>query len=251
SGLYVFDSLPAGKYTVQIALKSGGFTFPAPQVVEVNGTKDAVGQANFTVAVRRPAAFDPVPPVPDTPDLVYFAPVQHTLRGPFLRYWSAHGGLPVFGYPVGEEFSEVSATDGKTYTVQYFQRNRFEYHPEFAGTPNDVLLGLLGVERTRGRTFDPGQAGPTDATHQWFPPVQHNLSGNFLAYWQAHGGLAIFGYPISEAFSEVNPTDGKTYTVQYFQRNRFEYHSEFAGTPNEVLLGLLGVDTVKAKGWLP
>jgi hypothetical protein len=91
----------------------------------------------------------------------------------------------------------------------------------------------------------------TDGTHQWFPPVQHNLSGSFLAYWNAHGGLAVFGYPISEEFPEGNPTDGKTYTVQYFQRNRFEYHPEFAGTPSEVLLGLLGVDTVRAKGWLP
>ena len=28
AGLYVFDSLPAGKYTVQLAIKSGGFDFP-------------------------------------------------------------------------------------------------------------------------------------------------------------------------------------------------------------------------------
>jgi hypothetical protein len=177
--------------------------------------------------------------------------VQHNLGGPFLAYWNAHGGLPIFGYPISEEFQEVSPTDGKPYTVQYFQRNRFEYHPEFAGTPNAVLLGLLGVERSKDRNFPPGTPGVTDAAHQWFPPVQHNLGGPFLAYWTTHGGLAVFGYPISEEFQEVNPTDGKTYTVQYFQRNRFEYHPENAGTPSEVLLGLLGVDTVRAKGWLP
>jgi hypothetical protein len=28
--------------------------------------------------------------------------------------------------------------------VQYFERNRFEHHPEFAGTPDEVQLGLLG-----------------------------------------------------------------------------------------------------------
>ena len=81
--------------------------------------------------------------------------------------------------------------------------------------------------------------------------MQHNLSGAFYQYWQTHGGLAIFGYPISEEFQEVSHTDGKTYTVQYFQRNRFELHPEFAGTPSEVLLGLLGVDIVRARGWLP
>ena len=34
----------------------------------------------------------------------------------------------------------------------------------------------------------------------------------------------MFGYPISEEFAEVNPTDGNTYSVQYFERNRFEWH---------------------------
>jgi hypothetical protein len=28
--------------------------------------------------------------------------------------------------------------------VQYFERNRFEYHPENAGTPYEIQLGLLG-----------------------------------------------------------------------------------------------------------
>ncbi len=251
SGLFVFDHLAPGQYTVEVALKSSGYQFPNPRTVSVTGAPDSVDEVDFALAARRPAAFDPVPAPQSTGSLAYFAPVQHTLRGPFLAYWQAHGGLPVFGYPISEEFPEVSATDGKTYTVQYFQRNRFELHPEFAGTPNEVELGLLGVELTKDRSFPPGVAAPTDATHVWFPPVQHNLSGPFYAYWQAHGGLAIFGYPISEPFQEVNATDGKTYTVQYFQRNRFELHPEFAGTPNEVLLGLLGVDDVRARGWMP
>ncbi|MGI8588134.1 MAG: S8 family serine peptidase [Chloroflexia bacterium] len=250
AGLYVFDNLPAGKYTVQIALKAGGYNFPAPQTVEVSGGNDSAPQVNFTLTARVPEAFAPVPAQSSTSDLTYFPQVQHTLRGPFLRYWTAHGGLPIFGYPVGEEFQEVSLSDGKEYTVQYFQRNRFEYHPDLAGTPNEVLLGLLGVEVTKGRTFDPAPAGPTDATHQWFPQVKHNLGGAFLRYWQTHGGLAVFGYPISDEFPETSPTNGKTYTVQYFQRNRFELHPEFTGTPNEVLLGLLGVDVLKARGWL-
>ena len=93
--------------------------------------------------------------------------------------------------------------------------------------------------------------GPTDGDHQWFAPVQHNLSGAFLRYWTANGGLAIFGYPISEPFDEANPADGSLHQVQYFERNRFELHPEFAGSPAEVLLGLLGVDSVRAHGWLP
>jgi hypothetical protein len=220
-------------------------------MAEVSGAKDSKAQIDFTLTATRPAAFDPVGPPSGTPDLAYFTEVQHTLRGPFLRYWQSHGGLPIFGFPLSEEFEEVNAANGQTYLVQYFERNRFEYHPEFAGTPNEVLLGLLGVERTQGRSFAPGAPGPLDATHQWFPAVQHNLSGAFLQYWNNRGGLAIFGYPISEPFEEVNPTDGRTYLVQYFERNRFELHPEFAGTPAEVLLGLLGVDSLRARGWIP
>ncbi|MEO8288940.1 MAG: hypothetical protein ABI670_21200, partial [Chloroflexota bacterium] len=44
-----------------------------------------------------------------------------------------------------------SPTDGKTYLVQYFERNRLEYHPENKGTPFEVLLGLLGVQTYEGR----------------------------------------------------------------------------------------------------
>ncbi len=37
---------------------------------------------------------------------------------------------------------------------------------------------------------------------------------------------------------EVNPVDGETYVVQYFERARFEWHPEHIGTQYEVLLGL-------------
>ncbi len=44
-------------------------------------------------------------------------------------------------------------------------------------------------------------------------------------------GLAQYGYPISEEFYEVNPADGQTYVVQYFERVRFEWHPDNIGTP--------------------
>jgi len=68
------------------------------------------------------------------------------VRGKFLAYWNEHGGLPQQGFPISEEMQEKSDTDGKLYTVQYFERAIFELHPEFKA-PNDVLLSLLGVFR--------------------------------------------------------------------------------------------------------
>ena len=182
-------------------------------------------------------------PGPDTPTRVYFEATGHTLQGEFYQYWKDHGGLWLFGYPLSEEYQEVSPTDGKVYTVQYFERQRFEYHPEYAGTPHAVLLGLLGSDMVKGRTdsaFGRIAAFPSSPSRIYFESTGHSLGGPFLTYWNRYGGLPIFGYPLSEEFQERNEQNGQVYTVQYFERARFEYHPEYAGSPNEVLLGLLG-----------
>ena len=93
---------------------------------------------------------------------------------------------------------------------------------------------------------DPGQPGVLS-----FAQTGHTLRGSIRQYWETHGGLALFGYPISEEFPEVNPDDGKTYTVQYFERNRFEFHPENAGTPYVVLLGRMGKTLLDQRGCAP
>ena len=64
------------------------------------------------------------------PGSVLFQQIGHRLGGAFLAYWRAHGGLAQQGYPVSDEFTEVSDLDGKPYTVQYFERAVFESTPE-------------------------------------------------------------------------------------------------------------------------
>lgn len=180
----------------------------------------------------------------------YFNETGHNLGYAFRTFWERNGALPIFGYPLTEEFKEVSPTDNKVYTVQYFERNRFEYHPENKGTPFEVLLGLLGVQLTVERKFPKGDPFKSSTDRWYFPETGYSLGGSFLRYWVNNGGLGIFGYPISDEFAEKNPDDGKTYTVQYFQRNRFEYHPEFTNTKSEVLLGLLGKDVLRRRSWL-
>ncbi len=186
----------------------------------------------------------PIPAFPSTTERVYFAQTGHSLGGRFLRYWQQHGGLAIYGYPLSEEHIEISPTDGRAYTVQYFERNRFEYHPENQ-PPYDVLLGLLGAQTLGDNFAPPHDPVPNSNTQHYFPETQHVLQGGFLNYWQVYGGLAQFGYPLTDEIAEVNPTDGRTYTVQYFERARFENHPENQ-PPNDVLLGLLGVDSVRA-----
>ncbi len=176
-------------------------------------------------------------------DSQYFPETGRTVKGKFLQYWNSHGGLPIFGYPITDEILEVNPADQKTYVVQWFERNRFEYHPEFAGTQFEVLMGLLGNQVTIGRGGEGAFqrfSDPKIARQYYFPETGHTLRNSFKKYWDTYGGLPIFGYPTSEEFTEVNSDDGKTYVVQYFERNRFEWHPDNIGTRYEVLLGLLG-----------
>src|SRR4051812_27305206 len=59
-----------------------------------------------------------------------FTETGKTISGGFLDYWSQNGGLAQQGFPISEEFPEISETDGKSYVVQYFERAVFEHHPE-------------------------------------------------------------------------------------------------------------------------
>lgn len=307
-----------------------------------------------------------------------FPETGKTVKGTFLEYWNAHGGLPQQGFPISEEMQEKSNTDGKMYTVQYFERAVFEMHPENQ-PPYDVLLTLLGTlaykekypagrvtgevtsptgnlqkqcspthdDSDAGRVvgFDPvaperetvgkghlltgmvlssdgcapiagvklemrpevGGTHPesqratlfTDATGQYhfeseqpehihmrvsvfgfkgiitnqyhpapgaaqgsfnivlvpdpacrlFKETGQALCGTFLDYWEKHGGLMQQGFPISDEFEEKSSLNGKTYTVQYFERAVFEHHFENQ-PPYDVLLSQLGTFRYKAK-YLP
>ncbi|NTW01093.1 MAG: hypothetical protein HGA19_07235 [Oscillochloris sp.] len=160
---------------------------------------------------------------------VYYSQTGHYLGGAFRNYWESRGGLAIFGYPVSEEF--IQKSDGRL--VQYFERARFEIIGNNASAY--VGLGLIGADYMRARGLGFPRVAPTASTSsvRYFSETGHTLRGTFKRYWDRRGGLAIFGYPLSEEIS-AQLEDGRTYTVQYFERARFE----LAG--GQVRLGLLG-----------
>jgi hypothetical protein len=128
----------AGTPPVQATPTAAAIIAPSPSA-------PAASPASLASAALR-QAFQPVPSVANTSDKVFYSQTGHTLGGIFKTYWEQHGGLAQFGYPITEEYPEVSLTDGKTYITQYFERARFENHPENKGTQYEVLQGLLGRE---------------------------------------------------------------------------------------------------------
>lgn len=155
----------------------------------------------------------------------YFAPTGRTVQGTFLSTFNRFG-LERIGYPLSEERVE----NGQV--VQYFERVRMESHPDLANSP--VLFTRLGVEMTQGVQFAKVPAFKATKTRTYFSATGHSLQGGFYTYWQQNGGLALFGYPISEEYNENG------LTVQWFERARFEYHPSLARTGNAIQLTHLG-----------
>ena len=180
-----------------------------------------------------------------------FPETGKNVQGKFLEYWEKNGGLPQQGFPISNEMQERSDTDGKTYTVQYFERAVFELHPENR-PPNDVLLSLLGVflYSQKYPNGAPAQTPNNQAGSRLFQETGKRVGGVFLDYWTKNGGLAQQGFPISDEFNEVSDLDGKTYRVQYFQRAVFEYHPENQ-PPYDVLLSQLGTFRYRARHLQP
>lgn len=181
---------------------------------------------------------------------VEFPETGYSLSGDFLGYWQRQGGLAVFGYPISEQRYERNSEG--VFLSQWFERERFESHPENAA-PYHILLGRLGDEQLRRqgrdwRSFPKGQPQPGCL---YFAETEHSLCEPFLSYWQSHGlefdgragfsyeeSLALFGMPLSEPAEETN-SSGFTVLTQWFERARFEYLPDNPD-PYKVLLGRLG-----------
>lgn len=201
--------------------------------------------SSATAAVKPPPPTARAAPTTDTKDATYFPETGHNVAFAFKQYFDQHGGLDRFGYPRTEEIVENGMR------VQYFQRARMEFHPDKVGTPEQVQLSLIGTWVTADRSpFPESPPFKSNAQHAYFPQTGYAVSFGFLRYFDRNGGVAAFGYPISNEMIEPD-AQGKPHTVQYFQRARFEYHPELAGTRYEVELGLLGDEYLRVRGWLP
>ena len=190
------------------------------------------------------------------PNWTHYPETGHYLSFTFRDFWEGNGELPVFGYPLTEEYEE------RGFTSQFTERQRFEWHPENTGTPYEVLLGRLGDEllaaQERNWTTFP-KAEPS--APYYFPETGHAIDERFWDHWSSHGlnlgepgvshreSLALFGYPLSEPMLETN-ADGDRVLTQYFERAVFEWHPDNPES-YQVLLRRLGAEMLVLRGWLP
>jgi len=142
----------------------------------------------------------------------FFPETGHAIAPQFWGFWSSHGlefdgnkkaksfqeSLALFGMPVSEAQMEASS-NGQIYLTQWFERTRFEFHPENA-PPYDVLLGLLGADLLRQA---PPGAPPAPAPGlPGIPPIQGACVQN--APPAAEGPQAWVTVPEPESESQFN-----------------------------------------------
>jgi len=171
--------------------------------------------ANPRQVPRTRAATDVLTP---SSGVLYISETGQYLHGTFRLFYEQNGGYEIFGNPL-----TPIITDGGL-RVQYFEKARFEVpfgHDEQAAVTLS-RLGALAIEAIepaqRGPAFAPADAG----LGTYFAVTQHTVSGNFETFWNTRGGLALFGYPLTEAY--YIEMDGATVKVQYFERVRLEEH---------------------------
>ncbi len=106
------------------------------------------------------------------PDCRVFEQTGHAVCGDILALWQSYGlnldgrvgyneaeNLALFGLPISG-LQTTTLEDGKTYQVQWFERARFELHPE-QRPPFQVQLGLLASElRTDAVAEQPSASTP-------------------------------------------------------------------------------------------
>jgi hypothetical protein len=165
----------------------------------------------------------------------YFPETGHWVTGDFLRFYeSVADALLVYGFPITDAFQTESVPQNPGMLVQYFEKARFEYHPE--NPPElEVTVSTLGeyMYELEG-PGEPVDSSPILGRCRNIPADGFPVCYSFLSFFDANGGIAQFGYPIS----------GREYQdgvmVQYFQRARFEWHPYLRSTGSWVTLTNLG-----------
>ena len=160
-----------------------------------------------------------VPIQAQSADSHFFSETRHNVQGAFWRYYqNVADAETVLGYPITEEF----INDGNI-LVQYFQRARLELHN---GQVKLSPLGALNYEK--GVQLSINNPLACEKYNTGF-----SVCFAFLDFFEAHGEIALLGYPISPFEYQDN------IIVQYFQNGRLEWHPS---NPNgqKVVVGNLG-----------
>jgi len=183
----------------------------------------------------------------------FFPETKQTSSNAFYEFWLSHGQTAVLGFPVSPTFRANTDDSPPNTVVQSYERVVMEWHPENP-IGERVQLTRLAVKRldqyVQGyqskspttpdvRTLVP-RTCYTGSDCETFDTTHHTVLGAFRDFWNANGGLPIFGYPLTEEFTVNDPATSRPVAIQVFERAIFEFHPEIDG--GVILLERLGAE---------
>src|SRR4051794_12270047 len=95
------------------------------------------------------AAPAPAPAAEDVSGFTHYAETQHNVSFAIKRFYDAHGGPDVFGFPLTEAFKDSNGT-----TTQFFEKAQIVLNSD---VPGGVQLMPLGRAFSQGRQDAPFQ----------------------------------------------------------------------------------------------
>jgi beta propeller repeat protein len=105
---------------------------------------------------------------------------------------------------------------------------------------------LTAVRLVKALPSDP-QDPPTvtDPDVRYFAETKHTVGGAIRQFWFLNGGIAVFGYPLTEPFEEAG-ADGVKRQVQYFERAKLEVDPN---DPKAVTVSRLGAESIAGRSY--
>ena len=179
----------------------------------------------------------------------------YTLKGKFRDWRDRDGGVYIMGYPISNQWINSVKRH-----AQWFERQLFYYNPVTGwDNPNWAMeYGLLGdmkaqhndwmTQNAQGAyaptgvnpAFNTRAYDPNNTSCDYFAQTGHWLCNGFKDRWHQYGrdfdgaqyqgqvtqaeSIALWGYPVSEEFTQCDANGANCLTVQYFERAVFEYH---------------------------
>ena len=166
--------------------------------------------------------------------ILYYPFSGHRVQGAFLRYYEAHGGHQVLGFPRTEAMQLGN-------TVAQFFTNQVLASDHIGGVITAQRLGLEAVSNPLLLRRVPRLSNTSWRTY--YPQTGHSVTYRFRQYYLEQGGPGVLGYPITEKVSIGSSL------VQYFENSEFIWHDSAAG--GYISLAPLGQVRLAELGLLP
>lgn len=167
--------------------------------------------------------------------------LRPVIAGDLVVWEDWRDGVPniyAFGRATGKEFAVDRTEDARSpaiggTVVAWLGKGQFSAH-------------LTAVRLVKALPSDPQDAPTiTDPDVRYFTETKHAIAGAFRQYWSLNGGLATFGYPLTEAFEETG-ADGTKRQVQYFERAKLEANPQ---DTKQIALARLGAELTTGRNF--